>query len=52
VLVGAYVGGGVHACVGPTLSSRADGGALSSDPVSCISLFKKNYYSNGPCSRQ
>jgi hypothetical protein len=33
--------GGVHACVGPTSSSRADSGAPSSDLMSCISLFKK-----------
>jgi hypothetical protein len=32
-------GGGVHACVGPTSSSRADDSAPSSDPMSCISLF-------------
>jgi hypothetical protein len=36
-------GGGMHAymhaCVGPTSSSRADSGAPSSDPMSCISLF-------------
>jgi hypothetical protein len=32
-------GDGVHACVGPTSSTRAGGGALSSDPVSCISLL-------------
>jgi hypothetical protein len=34
-------GGGVHVCVGPTSSSRADDGAPSSDLISCISLFKK-----------
>jgi hypothetical protein len=34
-------GGGVHACVGPMMSSRADSVAPSSNPVSCISLFKK-----------
>jgi hypothetical protein len=45
---GADDGGGVHACVGPTSSSRADGSAPSSNPVSCISLLK-NYCSNGPC---
>jgi hypothetical protein len=39
----------VHACVGPTSSSRADGGAPSSNPMSHIFLFKKNYYSNGTC---
>jgi hypothetical protein len=33
--------GTVHACVDPTSSSRANGGASPSDPVSCISLFKK-----------
>jgi hypothetical protein len=38
---GAGDGGGVHECVGPTSSSRADGCAPSSDPTSCISLFKK-----------
>jgi hypothetical protein len=31
----------IHACVGPTSSTRADGGAPSSDPVSCISYFFK-----------
>jgi hypothetical protein len=31
----------IHACVGPTLSTRADGGALSSDPVSCIYYYLK-----------
>jgi hypothetical protein len=39
----------IHACVGPTLSTRADGDAPSSDPVSCIYYFKKNYCSNGSC---
>jgi hypothetical protein len=34
-------GGGVHACLGPTLSSHVDSGARSSDIMSCISLFKK-----------
>jgi hypothetical protein len=34
-------GGNVHACMGPTLSSRADGGALSSDPVNYIFYLKK-----------
>jgi hypothetical protein len=34
-------GGGVHACVGPTSSSHADGNTLSSDLMNCISLFKK-----------
>jgi hypothetical protein len=41
VVTGANDGGGVHACVGPISSSRADGGAPSSDPVNYISLFKK-----------
>jgi hypothetical protein len=60
VVAGANVGGGLwwselmmevacmHACVGPTSSSRADSGAPSSDPMSCISLFFKKYCSNGP----
>jgi hypothetical protein len=39
VVAGANDGGGVHACVGPTSSSHADGSAPSSDPMSCISLF-------------
>jgi hypothetical protein len=34
-------GGGVHACVGTMLSSRADGDAPSSDPISYIFYFKK-----------
>jgi hypothetical protein len=46
VVARANDGGVVHPCVGLTSSRRADGGALSSDPMSCISLFK-NYYSNG-----
>jgi hypothetical protein len=38
---GADDGGGVHACVGSTLSTRAgDGAPPSLDPVSCISLFQ------------
>jgi hypothetical protein len=49
MVVGADVGGSVHACVGPTSSSRVDGDAPSSDLMSCISLFKKNYYSNRLC---
>jgi hypothetical protein len=44
---GADGGCGMHACVGSTLSSRADDGTPSSNPMSCISLFK-NYCSNGP----
>jgi hypothetical protein len=48
VVAGADDGGDVRACVGPTSSSRADGGAPSSDPMSYISLFKKNYYCNRP----
>jgi hypothetical protein len=32
-------GGGMHTCVGPTSSSRTDGGAPLSDLVTCISLF-------------
>jgi hypothetical protein len=32
-------GGSVRVCVGPTSSIRMDGGALSSDPMSCISSF-------------
>jgi hypothetical protein len=39
-------GGGMHACVGPTLNSHVDNSAPSSDLMSCISLFNKNYYSN------
>jgi hypothetical protein len=39
VVAGADDGGGMRACVGPTSSSRADGGAPSSDPMSYISLF-------------
>jgi hypothetical protein len=41
MVTGADDGGGAHACVSPTSSSRADDSALSSDPVSYISLFKK-----------
>jgi hypothetical protein len=37
-------GGGMHACVGPTSSNRVDGGAISSDLVSYISLFKNILY--------
>jgi hypothetical protein len=40
-------GGGVHACVGPTSSSHTDGGAPSSDPVNCISLFKNTIVLTG-----
>jgi hypothetical protein len=40
-VAGADDGSNVHACVGPTLSSRADDDAPSLDPMSCISLFKK-----------
>jgi hypothetical protein len=40
-VAGVNDGGGVHACVGSTSSSRADSGASSLDPVNCISLFKK-----------
>jgi hypothetical protein len=40
VVTGADDGGGLHACVGPTSSSCADGDVSSSDPMSCISLFK------------
>jgi hypothetical protein len=29
----------MHICVGPTLRTRADGNAPSSDPMNCISLF-------------
>jgi hypothetical protein len=39
-------GGGMHACVGPTLNSHVDNSAPSSDLMSCISLFNKNYCSN------
>jgi hypothetical protein len=42
VVAEANGGGTMHACVGLTLSSCADGYAPSSDPVSYISLFKKN----------
>jgi hypothetical protein len=31
----------VHACVGPTSSTRAGGDAPLSDSMSCISLFYK-----------
>jgi hypothetical protein len=37
----------VHACVGPTSSSRADGGAPSSNPMSHIFLFKKTIIVTG-----
>jgi hypothetical protein len=40
--------GGVHACVGPTSSSRADSGPPSSDLMSCISLFKKTIIVTSP----
>jgi hypothetical protein len=33
-------GGGVHACVDPTSSSRADSDAPSSDPMSYMHSFK------------
>jgi hypothetical protein len=39
VVTGADDEDDVHACVGPTSSSHADGGAPSSDPMSYISLF-------------
>jgi hypothetical protein len=39
VVAGADDRGDVHACVGPTLSSMVDGGALSLDSVSYISLL-------------
>jgi hypothetical protein len=41
VVTGADDGGGVDASVGPTSSNRVDVGAPSSDPMSCIYLFKK-----------
>jgi hypothetical protein len=41
-------GGGMHACVDPTSSSHVDGGAPLSDPMSCISLFKKTIVKIGP----
>jgi hypothetical protein len=44
VVSGANDGGGMHTCVGPTSSSRADDDAPSSDPMSCIS--SDNYCSN------
>jgi hypothetical protein len=44
VVAGADDGGGVHTCVGPTLSSRADDGAPLLDRVSCIPLFKKKLF--------
>jgi hypothetical protein len=40
-------GGGMHASVGPMLSTRAGGGAPSSNLVSCISLFKKTIIVTG-----
>jgi hypothetical protein len=43
VVAGVDDRGGVHACVVPTSRSHADGGASSSDPMSCISLFKKSH---------
>jgi hypothetical protein len=39
---------GVHACVGLTSSSRADGGAPSSNPMSHIFLLKKTIVVTGP----
>jgi hypothetical protein len=47
MVAGADDGSGMHTCVGPTLSSRAEGSALSSDPISCISLFKKTNVAMG-----
>jgi hypothetical protein len=41
VVAGADDGGGIHACVRPTSSSRADGGAPSSDSINCIFYLKK-----------
>jgi hypothetical protein len=41
------------ACMcGPHIGHLCGSGAPSSDLVSCISLFKKNYYSNRTCWRQ
>jgi hypothetical protein len=51
VVAGADDGGGIHACVRPTSSSRADGGAPSSDSINCIFILK-NYYSNRLSWRQ
>jgi hypothetical protein len=42
VVVGVDNGDDVYACVGPTLSSLADGGAPSLDLINYISLFKKS----------
>jgi hypothetical protein len=41
VVAGADDGGGIHACVRPTSSSRVDGGAPSSDSINCIFYLKK-----------
>jgi hypothetical protein len=46
VVAGADDGGGMYACVGPTLTSRVNDSAPSSDSMCCISL-SKNYCSNG-----
>jgi hypothetical protein len=48
-VAGADDGGDIHACVGPTSSNCAGGGAPSSNPLNCIFLFKENNYSNGSC---
>jgi hypothetical protein len=40
MVAGVDDGSNMHTCVGPTSSSRADASAPSSNPVSCISLFK------------
>jgi hypothetical protein len=46
VVAGADDDGDMYACMCSTSSSYADGGAPSSDQLSCISLLK-NYCSNG-----
>jgi hypothetical protein len=41
VMAGADDGGSVHACVDLMSSSRVNRGAPLSNPMTCISLFKK-----------
>jgi hypothetical protein len=40
-VAGADDGGDIHACVGPTSSNCAGGGAPSSNPLNCIFYLKK-----------
>jgi hypothetical protein len=47
VVAGTDDGDSKYACVGPTSSSHADGGAPLSGPMNCISLFKKSIVVTG-----